>query len=74
MARRGFLYYDNSTDIWHERGIWDSTAMQFYPDLPRVHCYGFGQHLLGDRQSGAIYSYVVGQNHDDVVIADLAAA
>lgn len=68
------LYYDNSTDIWHERGIWDSTAMQFFPDLPRVHCYGFGQHLLGDRQSGAIYSYVVGQNHDDVVIADLAAA
>ena len=48
--------------------------MQFYPDLPRVHQLGFGQHLLGDRQSGAIYSCVVGQNHDDVVIADLAAA
>lgn len=67
------LYYDNATDLWHERGIWDSVAMQFWPDLPRTHCYGFGRHLLGDRQSGAIYQYVVGQNHDDIVISDLAA-
>lgn len=60
------LVHDGFTDIWHERGIWDNTAMQFQLDLPRVHGYGFNRHLFGDRQSGAIYEFSDG--YEDSVI------
>lgn len=60
------LVYDRYTGLWHERGIWDVQAMRFQLDLPRNHCYGFNQHLFGDRQSGAIYTF--SDDYQDAVI------
>jgi hypothetical protein len=43
-----------TTGIWHERGVWDDEAGAFDVWAPRSHCYGFGQHLIGDRTTGQI--------------------
>jgi hypothetical protein len=48
--------YDVATGMWHKRAIWDQTYMRWYPDIGRCHTYGFDTHLVGDRQSGTIYS------------------
>lgn len=47
--------YDVSTSVWHERAIWDSVDEVWRPDLGRCHCYAFGRHLIGDRNSGTIF-------------------
>lgn len=47
--------YDVSMNRWHLRDIWDVVALRTIPDIPRCHTFCFGQHLVGDRQSGAIY-------------------
>jgi len=46
--------FDLSTGLWHERGVWDSSAGDYDLWGPRSHCYAFGQHLVGDRTSGLI--------------------
>jgi hypothetical protein len=47
--------YDDTTGMWHERGWWNSTTMD-YDDLhAATHTYAFGKHLVGDTTSGAIY-------------------
>jgi hypothetical protein len=47
--------YDVSTDEWHERGHWDVQRNDYVPHVAVNHCYAFGKHLVGDRQSGAVY-------------------
>ena len=66
------LCYDVSNNTWTERGLWNpntaQNGIQFIPDLGRCHCYGFDQHLVGDRQSGAIYTMSFNQKAMDVVL------
>lgn len=50
------LVYDIVTGLWHERALWNPALMQWTPDLGRCHAYGFNQHLVGDRQSGTVYT------------------
>jgi hypothetical protein len=50
------LVYDASTQLWHKRALWDQTRLVWRPHVGRCHCYAFDTHLVGDRQSGAIYS------------------
>jgi hypothetical protein len=47
--------YDHSTELWHERGLWDTNAIHYVPAAGRCHTFGFGKHLVGDRSSGTIY-------------------
>ena len=47
--------YDAAMNAWHERSVWNVVTMRDEPDLARCHTFCFGQHLVGDRQSGAIY-------------------
>ncbi len=49
------LVYDRTTGLWHKRALWDDVAMRWQPILPRCHTFGFGQHLVGDRLSSAVY-------------------
>lgn len=42
--------------LWHERGKWNTVTNQYDVWQPRVHCYAFGQHLVGDRSTGQISS------------------
>ena len=54
-ADRTTHVYDVTTDLWHERAIWDEVLMRFHPHLSRCHCLAFGKHLVGDRASGVVY-------------------
>ncbi len=49
------LVYDLSTDRWHKRATWDSTAIQWMSSRPQVHMFFAGKHLVGDRSTGTIY-------------------
>lgn len=50
------LVYDDTENVWHERGDWDAAGNQYNVDRPRVHTAIFDRHLVGDRDSGAIYT------------------
>lgn len=43
---------DGATNKWHERGYFSAGVYSVYK--PRVHCYAWGKHLVGDRTTGAI--------------------
>ena len=43
-----------SAYAWHRRGLWVPGRNQFELWTPRVHCYAFGQHLVGSRGNGTI--------------------
>jgi hypothetical protein len=47
--------YDASTQMWHERGTWNSVNGQFDADRASCHVFAFGMHLVGDRNTGTIY-------------------
>lgn len=61
------LVYDVATDLWHEWAVWDSLYMRWRPHVGRNHAYGFNRHLIGDRQSGAIYTFDPALGSDRVV-------
>lgn len=60
--------YDVSSGAWHERAVWDSTALRWYPHHGRCHCFAFGRHLIGDRGTGAIYELSLDLASDEVVV------
>lgn len=64
------LVYDVSNNLWHDRGLWDSSLGIFLPDLPRCHTFAFGKHLVGDRQSGTVYEMSLRYLTYDVTLAD----
>ncbi len=47
-------FYDDNTDLWHERALWDAVNMRYVPDVGRCHAFAFGKHLVGSRNSGLI--------------------
>jgi hypothetical protein len=47
--------YDAATAAWCERSQWNPKVRRHYPHLGRCHTFAFGQHFVGDRQSGTIY-------------------
>ena len=47
--------YDVSTQAWHERALWNPTALVWEPHLARCHAFAFDRHLVGDRSSPAVY-------------------
>lgn len=48
--------YDAATGVWHERALWDPVALAWEPHLARCHTFAFDTHLVGDRQSPAVYA------------------
>jgi hypothetical protein len=46
--------YDVMTGLWAERGRWNPGLARYDVWGPRVHCYAFGQHLVGDATTGGI--------------------
>lgn len=47
--------YDVATQMWHERGYWDTTAGAYTAHRSRCHAFCFGKHLVGDWKTGNIY-------------------
>lgn len=49
--------YDHSTQVWHQRTWMDPNTGVQHQHLARNHTFAFGKHLIGDRQSGNIYTH-----------------
>lgn len=47
--------YDCATQMWHERGFWNSQAGIFTQHRAGFHTFNFGMHLVGDPTTGAVY-------------------
>lgn len=47
--------YDVSTQMWHERGSWNSGTGKYSASKARTHCFSFDRHFVGDYQSPKIY-------------------
>lgn len=63
------LVYDVSSGYWVKWSQWDPDVSQHFPYLGRCHVYAFGKHLVGDRQSGAIYEQVLEPGNDSFILA-----
>lgn len=46
-------------ELWHERATWNPNTASYSAYRPQYHVYAFGQHLVGDRSSGAIYEMAI---------------
>lgn len=57
--------YDVSTDFWHQRGSWNSTAGCYDADHAQSHMFIFDKHLVGDWASGKIYEQSTAVYQDD---------
>ncbi len=47
--------YDSATQMWHERGFWNTQAGIFTQHRAGFHTFNFGIHLAGDPTTGAVY-------------------
>lgn len=47
--------YDGATELWHQRAFLNPRVPRFEAHRGRYHCFGFGLHLVGDYQTGAVY-------------------
>ena len=61
--------YDAASGLWHERAHWDERLMRWVPHVGRCHAEAFNTHLIGDRQSGAIYEQRLDVYDEDLVVA-----
>jgi len=47
--------FDGATQLWHERGTWETDKVEFEAWRPQFHAYFDNKHLVGDRALGNIY-------------------
>jgi len=68
--------WDDTTQLWHERGRWNAFAMRFDAWRPRAHCLAFGSHLVGGAATGTIsvLDVTVGSEVDGTVIRRVRVA
>jgi hypothetical protein len=59
--------YDVSSNLWHERALWNRTKMRWEPHIGIAHTYCWGFNLVGDRQSGTIYTMSLDKYCDQLV-------
>lgn len=73
---RGTWVVDLESGAWHERSTRNITEMRDDMWRPRVHCYAFNRHLVGDRSSGTIsqLDVTVGTEADGSVIRRVRVA
>jgi len=58
--------YDTATQMWHERGYWSQKGLTGYSaHLSTCHCFAFNMHLVGDWNSGNIYTMEIGNLYDN---------
>jgi hypothetical protein len=61
--------FDVAEGLWHERAIWDATACVWTPHVAVCHCFAWGLHLVGDRQSETVYTLALDYYDDQIVVA-----
>jgi hypothetical protein len=47
--------YDVATQMWHERGYWNTVAGTYNRHRAAFHTFNFGMHLVGDYSTGNVY-------------------
>lgn len=57
--------YDAATNLWHERGFWDTVNARYLTSRAQYHAYAFNTHIVGDRLTGSLYRQSL-QTHTDV--------
>ena len=60
--------YDKATNLWHEWAHWDAVRLRWFPHVGQNHCYAFGKHFVGARNSGAIYELSLELPTDRLVV------
>ncbi len=65
-------FFDTATDLWHERGLWDTTNVRYLPDVGRCHAFAFGKHLVGGRTNGVISEMSTSLFSDSIHVGDVA--
>jgi hypothetical protein len=60
--------YDVTTDQWHERAHWDPRYLVWRPHVGRCHCYSWGKHFVGARNSAVIYEMDLDFATDELVL------
>lgn len=63
------LVFDISSQTWTKWDLWDPNVLATYPYLGVNHTYCFNTHLVGDRQSGSLYSQVLQPGNDSFIVA-----
>lgn len=63
------LVYDATTNLWHERAIWELTTSTWLPHVGRCHAFGFNKNLVGDRRIGAIYDQSLDYVHEELRVS-----
>jgi len=58
--------YDAATQLWHERGYWNTATASFEAHRASCHAMAFGAHLVGDRATGQLYALDSGVSVDQV--------
>lgn len=48
--------WDETTNLWHERGWWNSATMTYESNRYATSAFAFGQHYVGDRTTGDVYT------------------
>lgn len=59
--------YDLSTQLWFQWGHWSIKYGRWFPYVGVTHCYTWDKHLVGDRQSGAVYEQSMSTFKDSLV-------
>lgn len=59
--------YDLSTQLWSQWGHWSVKYGRWFPYVGVNHCYIWDTHLVGDRQSGAVYRQALDIFEDSLV-------
>jgi len=60
--------YDVATQAWHERALWNPALLAWEPHLARCHTWVWERHLVGDRQSPAVYHLDAGTFTDGRIV------
>lgn len=55
--------YDLTTNMWHERGYWNGSALDH--SMARCHAFCYGLHLAGSRLNGKILDYSLEMLQED---------
>jgi hypothetical protein len=54
-TQRATWVYDATTNLWHERGPWDTLLGRYEAGRGRCYCFAFDKNLVGDRLTGGIF-------------------
>jgi hypothetical protein len=56
--------YDVNTNMWHQRGHWNTQLGKYEADIGRFYMHAFQKHLVGDYRNGNLYEMSMAYTDD----------